>query len=328
MKKIGIIGASGYTGYELIKILKKHSGVELVILNSKTYEGQPVSSLYPDFEDNELKFTNYSVEDINSMDVDLLFFCLPHKASMEFVKQINPKIKKIDLSADYRFKKFEEYEKVYGLEHIDKEGLKKAVYGLPEINKDKIKKAKLIANPGCYVTASLLASLPIHNLAKYIVLDCKSGWSGAGKESAYAKDQSIIKDNLVAYKLTKHRHKYEISQFIKPKISFTPHVIDTFQGMMCTAHILLKKEISKEEVTKLYEEFYKDCAFVKVLKDKVPEVKDTQKTNYCYIGGFEIDENNQLVVVSTIDNLLKGASGQAVQNMNLMLGFNENEGLE
>ena len=324
--KVGIIGASGYTGYELIKLLSKHKKVKLVALNSVSYAGKKVCSLYKDFKDKSLKFTNYSINEINSMGIDLLFFCLPHKESMKFIKNIKKNIKKIDLSADYRFSNAKEYEKVYGVKHIDKKGLKKAVYGLPEINKKRIKKANLVANPGCYVTASLLASLPVQKFAKYIVFDCKSGWSGAGKKSAFAKNPKIIKDNLVAYKLTKHRHKYEIEQFIK-KISFTPHVIDTYQGMMCTAHILLNKKLNKNKIIKFYQQFYKNQPFVKIKKE-IPQVKDTQKNNQCHIGGFELDENNQLVVVSTIDNLLKGASGQAVQNMNLMLGFKETEGLK
>ncbi len=321
MKKVGIIGASGYTGYELIKILKKHPNVELAVLNSQTYAGQTVKSLYPDFFDSDLKFTNAQIEEISAL--DLVFLAVPHKTAMETVPKLKCKV--IDLSADYRFKKKEIYEKVYGIKHTDEKT--KTVYGLPELFKEKIKKAKVIGNPGCYATVCILSALPLQKFAKYIVFDCKSGWSGAGKESAYAKNPGIIKENLVAYKLINHRHKPEIEQFIKAKLSFTPHVIDAFQGMMATAHILLKKEVSKEQIVKIYEDFYKGQPFVKIVKDKIPEIKDAAKTNYCHIGGFEIDENNQLVIISVIDNLIKGASGQAVQNMNLMFGFDETEGL-
>ncbi len=329
MKQVGIMGASGYTGYELIKILLKHKEVELKVLNSQSYAGQTVKSLYQDFGNAELKFTGCSVDEINGMELDCIFLALPHTKATEIVPKLKCK-KIIDLSADYRFKKVEKYEEVYKVAHLDKEGNKKAVYGLPELNekqKNKIKKAKIVANPGCYATVCILAALPVQKLAKYIVFDCKSGWSGAGKESAYAKDPGIIKDNLVAYNLTKHRHKYEISQFVKKKISFTPHVIDTFQGMMCTAHILLKKDIEKEKVVGLFENFYKNQPFIKIIEEKIPDIKSIQKTNYCHLGGFEVDENNQLVVVAVIDNLIKGASGQAVQNMNLMFGFKEGEGL-
>ena len=249
MKTVGIIGASGYTGYELIKILKKHPNVELVALNSKTYAGQTVKSLYPDFFDAELKFTNASIEEINKL--DLVFLAVPHKTAMEIVPKLKCKV--VDLSADYRFKKKEIYEKVYGVKHTDKKT--KAVYGLPELFKEKIKKAKVIANPGCYATVCTLNAFPIQKLAKYIVFDCKSGYYGAGKESDYAKNPDILKENLVAYKLVNHRHKYEIEQFIKTKLSFTPHVIPAFQGMMCTMHAILKKNINKEGIIKIFKEF-------------------------------------------------------------------------
>jgi len=325
MKQIGIIGASGYTGYELIKLLKKHPDVEIKVLNSQSYAGKKVKGLYKQF-DGEEEFTDYSVDEINTMKLDCVFLALPHTKATEYAPKLKCK-KIIDLSADYRFKKIGKYEEVYQVTHLDKAGNKKAVFGLPELFKDKIKKAKIVANPGCYATCCILAALPVQKLAKYIVFDCKSGWSGAGKESAYAKDHNTIKENIVAYKLTNHRHKPEIEQFIKTKLSFTPHVIDAFQGMMCTAHLLLKKSISKEEIIKKFEDYYKNQAFVKVVKDKIPEIKDVAGTNYCHIGGFEIDENNQIVIISVIDNLIKGASGQAVQNMNIMLGFDEMEGL-
>ncbi len=314
------MGASGYTGYELIKILKNHPKVELAILNSKTYAGKTVKSLYPDFND-ELKFTDASIDEINKL--DLVFLAVPHKTAMEIVPKLKCKI--IDLSADYRFKDSNVYEKVYATKHTDKKT--KAVYGLPELFKQKIKKAKVISNPGCYATSCILPALPIQKLAKYIVFDCKSGYSGAGKKPTFFNNPKNYTDNILPYKLTKHRHKYEIEQFIKTKISFTPHVIPTFQGMMCTMHVLLKKESDKDEIISIFKEFYKNGPFIKIV-DKIPDLHDIQGNNYCYLGGFEIDENNQLVVISVIDNLLKGASAQAVQNMNLMFGFNEKEGLE
>jgi N-acetyl-gamma-glutamyl-phosphate reductase len=324
MKKVGIIGASGYTGYELVKLLTEHSKVDLMVLNSRSYAGKKVKELYPYF-DEDIKFTGYSIDEINSLNLDLLFLALPHGESMKIVPKLKKRMKIVDLGADYRFKKFEKFEEVYGISHSDKG--RKAVFGLPELFREKIKKAKLVANPGCYVTASVLAGLPIQKFAKYIVFDCKSGWSGAGKESVYAKDEDVIKDNIQAYKLVKHRHKYEIEQFVKTKMSFTPHVINTYRGLMCTMHAVLRDGLSREEILKLYKEYYKGEGFVKVMNE-VPDLHKVQETNECSIGGFEIDENNQLVVVSVIDNLIKGASGQAVQNMNLMLGFLENEGLK
>ncbi len=320
MLKIGIVGAAGYTGYELIKTLKKHKKVELAILNSRSHAGKTVKSLYPDFFDGKLKFTNSPVDKINSLDA--VFLAVPNGVAMNLVPELKCKI--IDLSADYRFANTKIYEKVYKTEHTDKKT--KAVYGLPELFKKKIKKARIVANPGCYATASIISALPIQEFAKNIIFDCKSGYSGAGIEKTYVNDPKNYSDNIIPYNITKHRHKYEIEQFIKAKISFTPHVIPVFRGLMCTMHAILKNTTDNEKIKKIYYDYYKKENFVKII-DSIPEIRDVQNTNYCKLGGFEIDENNQLVVISVIDNLLKGASGQAVQNMNLMLGFKETEGL-
>lgn len=318
--KAGIIGASGYTGYELIKLLEKHPKIELVILNSRTYAGRKVKSLYHGFKNNELKFTNKSLKEINKLDV--VFLALPNGKAMELIPKIKCKV--IDLSADYRFENKKTYEKVYKANHLDKDA--KAVYGLPELFKKEIKKAKIVANPGCYATSSIISALPIQKLADNIIFDCKSGFSGAGINQVYVNQKKNYLDNIIPYNITKHRHKFEIEQFIKSKISFTPHVIPVFRGLMCTMHAILNKKIDKKSIVKKYKEYYKNAPFVRVT-DKIPELHDVQNTNYCYVGGFEIDDNNQLVVISVIDNLLKGASGQAVQNMNIMFGFDEKEGL-
>ena len=323
MKNVGIIGASGYTGFELVKILAKHKGVSLKVVNSASNAGKKIKEIYPEYTGNEA-YTHYSVPEINAMGLDCIFLAVPHTSAFAYVGKLTCK-HIIDLSADFRFADPKSYEKAYQIKFPGKKN--PAVYGLPELFGEKIKKAKLIANPGCYATACLLGSLPIQKIAKYIVFDCISGWSGAGKESAYAKDQSLLSDNIIAYKLTEHRHKPEIEQFLKPKISFTPHVFQAFRGIMCTAHILLGKKMTKEKIIKIFGSYYKGKPFVNIITDGVPDIKSVQNTNFCRIGGFEIDKNNQLVVVSVLDNLVKGASGQAVQNMNLMLGFDEKEGL-
>ncbi|HEX5455807.1 MAG TPA: N-acetyl-gamma-glutamyl-phosphate reductase [Candidatus Saccharimonadales bacterium] len=322
-KRVGIIGASGYTGQELLTVLANHPSVEVEVLNSRRFAGKKASSLYKDYAGDEV-YTGFSYPEINSLKLDLIFLALPHGLSMDAVKELDENTRIIDLSADYRFKNPDEYKKIYGKAAPYKENT--WVYGLPELFKEEIKKAKRVANPGCYATGSTLAVYPIREMAERVIMDCKSGWSGAGRNSVYAEDTSLIKDNLIAYNISKHRHKYEINQFLKTKLSFTPHVFDTFQGMMCTAHIVLNHDVSREEIIKLYEDFYKDAPFTRV-KESIPAVRDTQKTNFCDIGGFEIDETGQLVVVATLDNLWKGASGQAVQNMNLMLGLAETEGL-
>lgn len=319
--KAGIMGASGYTGYELIKILSGHRFIDLVFLNSKSHSGQTVKSLYKNFRDDKLRFTNLSLDEINKNNVDVIFTALSSKDSIEIVPKIKSKV--IDLSADFRFSDKGIYEKVYGVKNDTNI---KAVYGLPELFRSKIKKAKVIANPGCYATASILAALPIQKLASCIIFDCKSGYSGAGAKPTYVNQPENYSDNIIPYNIIKHRHKYEIEQFIKTRLSFIPHVIPVFRGLMCTMHVLLKKKIGADKTKKIYKNFYKNEPFVKIM-EKLPELRDVQNTNYCCLGGFEIDENNQLVVISVIDNLLKGASGQAVQNMNMMFGFKETEGL-
>ncbi|MDP3765865.1 MAG: N-acetyl-gamma-glutamyl-phosphate reductase [Nanoarchaeota archaeon] len=319
--RVGIMGASGYTGYELIKILSKHTRVDLCFLNSKSHKGKTVKSAYKDFWNNKLKFTDLTIDEINKSNIDAVFTALPSKESLEIVPKLKSRV--VDLSADFRFSDSKIYEKVYGIKHEKKIY---AVYGLPEILRIKIKNAKVVANPGCYALASIIAALPIQKLASNIIFDCKSGYSGAGVKPTYVNQKENYSDNIIPYSITKHRHKYEIEQFIKTKLSFTPHVIPVFRGLMCTMHAILKKKINNEKIKKLYKKFYEKEPFVKIL-DKIPELHDAQNTNYCCLGGFEVDENNQLVVVSVIDNLLKGASGQAVQNMNIMFGFDETEGL-
>jgi N-acetyl-gamma-glutamyl-phosphate reductase len=320
--KAGIIGASGYTGYELVKILSRHENVDIVFLNSKSHKGQTVKSVYGDFWDNGLKFTGYNLDEINKMGADAVFTALPSRESIETVQKLKTRV--IDLSADFRFSNPKVYEKIYGIRNDSKI---KSVYGLPELFRKEIKNAKIIANPGCYATACILAALPIQKLSANIIFDCKSGYSGAGAKPAYVNQPENYTNNIIAYNISKHRHKYEVEQFIKGKMSFTPHVIPVFRGLMCTMHMILKKKSDAERIKRMYKDFYKNEPFVKIMEGKLPELHDVQNNNYCILGGFEIDENNQLVVVSVIDNLLKGASGQAVQNMNIMFGFDEREGL-
>ncbi len=317
---VGIIGASGYTGRELIRILSAHPRVELKVLNSSTYGGKKVSEVFPEAK-KHLLFTNYSLGEIDSMSLEVVFLAVPHGVAHGIVSRLKCKV--VDLSPDYRFHDAGLYKKAYGAQ-IDKKT--KAVYGLPELFKKEIRKSRVVGNPGCYATGMILSGYPLQKKASYIVYDCVSGWSGAGRDSVYAKDPSLLKDNLIAYKIAAHRHKYEVEQFISAPLSFTPHVIGTFRGMMITAHVLLKKKENVESIVRLYKEFYKGSPLVEVATS-VPDIRAVQGTNKMIIGGFEMDENNQLVIVAVLDNLLKGASGEAVQNMNLMLGLKETEGL-
>jgi len=293
MIKAAIIGASGYAGYELIKLLKNHKKVDLTILDSITYHGKKVRSLYPDFK-CDLKFTKSSFDQINESDV--VFLALPSGLALNLAPKLKGKV--IDLGADYRFSDLKIYENVYGNKHITKTNF---VYGLPELFKDKIKKAKVIGNPGCYVTASLLSSLPIDKFAKNFIFDCKSGYSGAGAKKSFMNDEKNFTGNILPYNITDHRHKYEMQQFLSGRVSFTPHVIPAFRGLMSTAHILLKKKMVGKKIKDLFKKYYADHPFVKVV-DVIPNLHDVRNTNYCYLGGFEVDENDQLVIISVIDN--------------------------
>ena len=257
------------------------------------------------------------------MDPDLVFLAVPHTAAMKIVPKLKTKV--IDLSADYRFTDFSVYEKVYGVKHTDK---RKAVFGLPELFRKEIKEAQLVANPGCFVTAAILAAAPLNqsNGIQQIIFDCKTGVSGAGHRNSDVNNFNNLSENVIPYKLIEHRHSFEIQQFIKHKTSFTPHVVPVVRGILCTAHILFKNYVDPKEIQAVYEKFYKDEPFVQVI-ESLPELHAVQNTNKCHIGGFEI-EGNRLVVLSSIDNLTKGASTQAIQNRNLMLGFGETKGLE
>jgi len=328
-KKVGIIGASGYAGFELLKILEKHAGVEVKAKNAHSHAGMKISALYPEYENSEEVFSNFSIEEINKMALDLVFLSLPSGKSLEIIPKLENGTKIIDLGADYRFKDLKLFEKIYGVKHKDKKIAKTAVYGLPELFRNKIKKAKLVANPGCYATSMILSAYPLakKGLAKRIIFDCVSGYSGAGREkTSNLEYQKMIQDNFMAYNISQHRHLSEVQQFLGKKVSFTPHVFGAFSGIMCSMHAVLGKKTSAKNVLELYLKFYEKEKFVKVGKE-IPDMNSTRKTNYFSIGGFEIDSSNQLITIATEDNLVKGAAGQAVQNMNLMLGFDEAKGL-
>lgn len=316
--KAGIIGASGFTGGELIRILEKHPEVELTdILSSRSYEGQSIQSLFPELS-TEAVFTNYSIEEIIEKKPDVMFLALPAGVAMKMAPQLLAEgIKVIDLSGDYRFSDYQDFESAYGIEHADKDH--KAVFGLCEINHEQIKKAQLIANPGCYVTAALLALHPLREHIDQVIIDGKSGWSGAGREA----DPEKFKNTFTPYKLTGHRHEAEIkTQLGIPQTYFSPGVLPFYRGIVDTIHVFLKEDI---DVQAKLQSFYKGSFFVKIISD-IPTLRDVQNTNECHIGGIT-QKDGRVVIVSMIDNLLKGASGQAVQNMNIMFGVEESLGL-
>jgi N-acetyl-gamma-glutamyl-phosphate reductase len=307
VKKIGIIGSRGYTGGELIRLLARRTDVELVCLNSEGAKGRPVREVVPECK-IDLNFTDCTLEEINGLGPDLVFLCMPDGFARDASGKLNCRV--LDLSRDLRFQE-------------------DAVYGLPEIFRSRIAGARVAANPGCYATACILAAYPMVKLGlvERIVFDCKSGFSGAGRTPSYRNDPKHYTDNILAYRLTDHDHRREIARCLDlSMVSFTPHVLPVFRGLLATVHIILKDKISGGQIRDLYREAYRDEPFVRVL-DRIPELHDVQNNNLCCLGGFETDDADRLVVVSALDNLMKGASGQAVQNMNLMLGLTETEGL-
>lgn len=328
MAEVAIVGASGYTGGELLRFLIKHPNIEIVAATSRKHDGVPIHKIHPHLQNTGLKFKNIDPEDI---DADLVFTATPHGASMKIVPKILERgIRVIDLSGDYRFDNVEVYEKWYGIKH---EHPLDAVYGLPELYRDEIKKADLVANPGCFPTGAILACLPLvhKNLTKMIVIDSKTGVSGAGINPSHMTHFPECSDNIIPYQITTHRHTPEIEQELKKisdvQVSFTPHLIPIIRGILTTVHAFLEENIDVEKIEKIYKKYYSNEPFVIVI-DETPEPSAVRGSNYCHIGGFGIDKNNRLVVISVIDNLVKGASGQAIQNMNLMLGFDETEGLD
>ncbi len=339
MLKVGIVGARGYTGKELIKILIRHPGVHLTYLGDKLEESIPITEVFPSFEKVlNLKCENFSL-DTAAAQCDLLFLALPHTVSMDIVPKLVKKGKKIiDLSADYRLKNIGIYKQWYHKAHKDKLNLKKFVYGLPELYREKIKKSSLIANPGCYPTAAILGIVPIliSGFAdpQGIIIDAKSGVSGAGKKAALDYLYVELNENFKGYKFNAHQHSPEINQELS-KVStsrldviFCPHLLPLNRGIFETIYIKLNKTVTPEKIEDIYKKFYKTEPFVRVLAlGKIPEIKDVVGTNFCDIG-LVVDSNRKLLIVtSVIDNLLKGASSQAVQNMNLVCGFDEREAL-
>ena len=325
--RVAIVGASGYTGLNLLRIVLKHPRMELVACDSPSFAGKPVSSLYPHFRGKTV-FTGHTPEQLAALAPDLVFTATPNGEPMRLVPLLPEATKVVDLAADYRFDDRRVFERVYGIKHLDRK--RPAVYGLPEIHRERVRAARVVGNPGCYVTASLLAALPLvrAGLVERAVFDGKSGHSGAGRARTFVNDPANYTDNVLAYKLDFHRHRPEIESVLSMRVSFTPQVIPTFRGLLIAAHLFLTKRLTTRAALALYRKFYAGEPFVRVADDAVPTLHDVQGTNLAVLGGFAQDATGRMVVVSVLDNLLKGASGQAVQNANLMLGFPETMGLD
>jgi len=338
MLKIGIMGASGYAGEELIRILLNHPEIQIQALAAKI-DNTAIYDLYPWLKGRlDLECRDMSAEEIAEKS-DCVFLALPHKVSMQFAPLFLKAGKKvIDLSADFRIRDVGVYEKWYEVKHLCAGHIAKAVYGLPEFYRENIKKAQLIANPGCYPTGAILGCAPLlkNGLVdtEFIVCDAKSGVSGAGRVPSQALMFTEIQNSFRPYKVNSHRHMPEIEQELsqisgaKVKVNFIPHLVPMERGILSTIYLKLKKKINTKEALRLYRDLYKKEYFVRVLEDSAcPDTKDVARTNFCDIGVKVFPERSLAVVMTAIDNLVKGASGQAVQNMNIMYGFEEKKGL-
>jgi N-acetyl-gamma-glutamyl-phosphate reductase len=329
--KVGILGATGYTGIELIKILVNHPNTELAYLTSTSYAGQDINDVYPHLKPYlSYTLTDYSADDPLIAKLDVVFLALPHGMAVSVAGNFLKKgVKVIDLGADFRFRDLRAYEKAYQ-EHTAPELNEKAVYGLPEYFRDQIKGSELIANPGCYVTAATLALKPITDNFNFvkgsIIIDAKSGVSGAGRKLTQNTHFPDAHENFSAYKIGEHRHQPEIEQNLGTEVFFSPHLLPVNRGILATCYIKLNTQSSIDELMGFYNKQYANERFVKVVK-QLPTLKEVVGSNNCFMSVNYHKDKNLVVVVSVIDNLLKGASGQAVQNMNIVFGFPEETGL-
>ncbi len=331
--KVGIINVTGYAGVELARLLHQHPEVELASVTGRSAAGQSLSEVFPHLADIKLTI------EAKPGDVELVFSAMPHKESAkEVIPLLEKGIKVVDISADFRLKDASEYQRWYGFSHPTPQLLTEAVYGLPELHRSQIAAAQLVANPGCYPTGAILALAPAVKaqlIEADIVIDSKSGVSGAGRTLSLPTHFSEANEDVSAYALEGHRHLPEITQeltLLKPEllpaVTFVPHLVPMTRGILTTCYAPLasgKKDV--EEIRKLYRDFYKDAPFVRVA-DSPPHTKQTWGSNLCLVYPTLDQRTGKLVVISAIDNLVKGAAGQAIQNMNLMLGLPETMGLE
>ncbi len=353
MIKASIIGATGYVGIELLRILNNHPEVEIRHLISHGNVGKKLKDIYPQFSGSN--YDEYDLEDysaVNLSDSDIVFTALPHGISQDMVADLYKQgVRIIDMSGDYRYRDIDIYQSWYNLEHKYPDLAKKAVYGLVELNREEIKSAEIVANPGCYVTASLLGILPLLdkkliNLDN-IIIDAKSGVSGAGKSLKQSLLFNETQDSMKAYNLTTHRHTSEIEYILNQvyrknndislsknisekdfNLIFTPHLIPIKRGILATIYMDLIKDIQETQIINIYEDYYKEEQFVQVLKTSLPEIKYVVGSNYCHLGLKHDQRTGKIIVISVIDNLIKGSAGQAIQNMNVMFNLEENSGLD
>lgn len=339
MIRVGVVGATGYAGEQLVWILKNHGNSSIEFLASHNYADVKFHEIYRNYS-GFVEDKCIGVEQVYDRlkDIDVLFLALPHGKAFKMIeKALNLGVKVIDLGADFRLNSKALYEEWYEIEHELPAFLEDAVYGLSELNREKIKKCSLLANPGCYPTATILGLAPLlHNKlidVNSIIIDAKSGVSGAGRSTNIATLFTECNESIKAYGVPGHRHTPEIEQELSKLageaavVSFTPHLVPMNRGILSTCYSSLKANITNIELKVLYSDFYKGESFVKIL-DVLPETRWVRGSNLCHIGMGIDKRTNRVIIISTIDNLIKGAAGQAVQNMNIMFGIEETEGLK
>ena len=340
MIKVGIIGATGYAGGELVRILMGHKDAEIKWYGSRSYVDQKYADVYRNmFQIVDAKCMDDNMEELADQ-VDVIFTATPQGLCASLVnEEILSKTKIIDLSADFRLKDVNVYEEWHKIEHKAPQYIDEAVYGLCEINRDLVKSARIVANPGCYTTCSILTAYPLAKEGlidmSTLIIDAKSGTSGAGRGAKLPNLYCEVNENIKAYGVATHRHTPEIEEQLgyasgeKVVLNFTPHLVPMNRGILATEYATLKKKVTYEEVKAVYDQYYAKEKFVRVLdRDVCPETKWVEGSNYVDIG-FKIDpRTNRIIMMGAIDNLVKGAAGQAVQNMNLLFGLPEDEGLE
>jgi len=337
--RVGIIGATGYTGVELLRLLLRHPEVEVTALTSQKYAGIPIDQVFPSLMKHlQLKCEELNVDQI-SKKADFIFTAVPHKTAMEVVPLFHRQGKRIvDLSADFRFRNAAIYEKWYQ-KHTSADLLPESVYGLPELHREKIRNAKIVGNPGCYPTGALIGLIPLVKKGmislENIVIDSKSGVSGAGRDVVLESLFCEVNEGVKAYKIFAHRHTPEIDQELSRlaqkeiKVTFVPHLIPMDRGILSTLYVNLIRKMKTEELLHAIQDFYRGEPFIRVHpKGKLPNTKDVRGSNFCDLGVMVNESDGRGVIVTAIDNLVKGASGEAVQNMNVMLGYPETMGLD
>jgi LysW-gamma-L-alpha-aminoadipyl-6-phosphate/LysW-L-glutamyl-5-phosphate reductase len=341
--KVGVVGASGYVGGEILRLLVSHPHAEISMVTSRQYVGEYISRIQPGLKGfTDLTFSELDYDKLTDK-CDLVFTAVPHGTAVDIVKALYDRgMKVIDLSADYRLHNPTDYDKWYGWQHPHPELLSKSVFGVPELHREEIKKSQLVSCPGCMAVTSILGLYPLikKNLidTEHIIVDSKIGSSGAGAGTVSGTHHAMRSGVIRPYKPAKHRHTGEIEQELsqaagsKIKVSMSPHAVDIVRGILCTNHVFLKQPLSEMDLWKIYREQYQNEKFVRLIRDKkgfykFPDPKFVVGSNFCDVG-FDIDEdNNRVVVLSASDNLMKGAAGSAIQNMNVMAGFNEMDGI-